>query len=249
MEAESKSSRKRIKRTKKAKKKPKINSKKIKEVSEKRVKRYHYSARKIEISVKQIIKSGNSLRGVQKNWSFWEKDNQQTNPSYSTIRQWLGKILLYELTREKEKREDWIFIMDLSVELGKEKCLVILGISQEYYEKEVLADKRGLELEDVQVIAIEIMCSTKGEIIAEVLERISKKVGKPKQIVSDKVSDLDKGIRLYQEENPEVIHTYDVTHKMALLLKKELSQDERYESYGTLSHQCHQEIQQTELSF
>lgn len=42
------------------------------------------------------------------------------------------------------------------MELGKEKCLVILGISQEYYEKEVLAAQRGLELEDVQVIAIEI---------------------------------------------------------------------------------------------
>jgi hypothetical protein len=36
---------------------------------------------------------------------------------------------------------------------------------------------------------------------------------KPQQIVSDKGSDLDKGIRLYQEKNLKVIHTYDVTHK------------------------------------
>lgn len=112
-----------------------------------------------------------------------------------------------------------------------------------------MAAQRGLELEDVQVIAIEIMSSTKGEIIAEVLETISKKVGKPQQIGSDRGSDLDKGIRLYQEQNPEVIHTYDVTHKMALLLKKELSRDEIYESFVTRSHQCRQEIQQTELSF
>jgi hypothetical protein len=56
--------------------------------------------------------------------------------------------------------------MDLSGELGKEKCLVILGISQQFYEQEIWANKRGLELEDFQVIAIEIMSSTKGEIIA-----------------------------------------------------------------------------------
>lgn len=249
MEAESQDSRERIKRAKKPSKKTEINVKKAKEVSEKRANRYHYSAKKIEISVKQIIKGGNSLRGVQKNWKFWEEDNQETNPSYSTIRQWLGKIGLYELTREKEKREDWIFIMDLTVELGKEKCLVILGISQEFYEEEILANKRGLEREDFQVIAVEIMSSTKGEIIAEILEKVSEKVGTPKQIVSDRGSDLNKGIRLYQEKNLKVIHSYDVTHKMALLLKKELSSDDKYESFMTRSHQCRQEIQQTELSF
>jgi hypothetical protein len=249
MEAESQDSRERIKRAKKTAKKPEITEKKAKEVSEKRANNYHYSAKKVELSVKQIIKGGNSLRGVQKNWKFWEEDNQETNPSYSTIRQWLGKIGLYELTREKEKREDWIFIMDLTVELGKEKCLVILGISQEFYEQEILANKRGLEREDFQVIAVEIMSSTKGEIIAEILEKVSEKVGTPKQIVSDRGSDLDKGIRLYQEKNLKVIHSYDVTHKMALLLKKELSSDDKYESFMTRSHQCRQEIQQTELSF
>jgi hypothetical protein len=230
-------------------KKTEIDSKKKGESLSKRAKRHHYDLRKIGISVKQIIISGNSLRGVQKNWEFWEEDISENKPSYSSIREWIGRIGLYELIREKEKREDWIFIMDLSVELGKEKCLVILGISQQDYEEKVLFYKRGLSLRDVQVIAIEIMSSTKGEIIAELLGRISEKVGKPKQIVSDKGSDLDKGIRLYQEQNSGVIQTYDVTHKMALLLKKELNRDDRYESFVTRSHQCRQEIQQTELSF
>ncbi len=40
-------------------------------------------------------------------------------------------------------------------------------------------------------------------------------------MLSDHGSDLKKGIQLYQENYPEVIYTYDVTHAMALLLKHE----------------------------
>ena len=66
------------------------------------------------ISLKQIIISGNSLRGVEKNWLIereeTEGDELEKIPSYSAIRQWLGKLGLYELLREKEKRDDWIWI-------------------------------------------------------------------------------------------------------------------------------------------
>ena len=66
------------------------------------------------ISLKQIIISGNSLRGVEKNWLIereeTEGDELEKIPSYSVIRQWLGKLGLYELLREKEKRDDWIWI-------------------------------------------------------------------------------------------------------------------------------------------
>jgi hypothetical protein len=36
----------------------------------------------------------------------------------------------YKLERDKEKAEDWIWIVDHTVQLGHEKCLVILGIRQ-----------------------------------------------------------------------------------------------------------------------
>jgi hypothetical protein len=151
--------------------------------------------------------------------------------------------------REKEKREDWILIIDLSVELGKEKCLVILGVSQEYYNQEVVPNKRGLRHQEVEVLGIEIMTSTKGELIASKIEKVTERVGKPKQIVSDQGSDLYKGIQLYQEKTSEVIHTYDVTHQMALLIKWQLESDEKYQLFVSQCHQCRQEVQQTELSF
>ena len=71
-----------------------------------KAKGHHYSVKVIKISIKQIIKSNNSLRGVQKNWERWqEEEGVQANPSFSIIRQWLGRIGLFELKREKEKRE------------------------------------------------------------------------------------------------------------------------------------------------
>ena len=85
------------------------------------------------------------MRGVQKNWEIWqEEEGVQANPSFNIIRQWLGRIGLFELKREKEKREDWIFITDLTLELGKEKCLVILGVSQEHYLAEVVSKSRKI---------------------------------------------------------------------------------------------------------
>ncbi|GJD20512.1 hypothetical protein RIVM261_054680 [Rivularia sp. IAM M-261] len=59
------------------------------------------------------------------------------------------------MNREKEYRIDWIFIIDLTVELGTQKCLVVLGVTQEYFEQSVLPSKRGLLHQDVQPLSVE----------------------------------------------------------------------------------------------
>ncbi|MBD2510064.1 hypothetical protein H6G91_22675 [Nostoc muscorum FACHB-395] len=173
----------------------------------------------------------------------------QGTPSFSSIRKWLGRIGLYELNREKEYRSDWIFIVDLTVELGAEKALVILGVSQQLLESEIFPLKRGLGHQDIELLALEIMHSTKGEYISQKLSELTSKVGRPLQIIADHGSDIQKGIKLYQENYPEVIYTYDVTHAMALLLKHELVADEKYQTFIEQCTRCRQQLQQTELSF
>ncbi len=165
------------------------------------------------------------------------------------IRQWLGKIGLYELQREKEKRNDWIWIIDLTIKLGTEKCLLILGIRGEVVQEKLKSLNGSLAHKDVEVLGIEIMASTKGEKIELVLEKIEEKVGVPQQIISDKGSDLYKGIRLYQEKHQEIIHSHDITHQIALLLKKELEAGEEYELFAKKCCQTRQQIQQTELGY
>lgn len=165
------------------------------------------------------------------------------------MRNWLGRIGLYELQRTKEYRTDWVFIIDLTVELGKQKCLVVLGVSQQYLESTILPLSRGLKHHDVQLLALEIMDSTRGELIDQKLCELADMLGYPVQIISDHGSDLEKGIKLFTTRYPSIIYTYDVTHAMALLLKHELATSEKYQSFIQKCSQCRHQLQQTELSF
>jgi hypothetical protein len=156
---------------------------------------------------------------------------------------------IYELEREKEYRNDWIFIVDFTVELGKQKALLVLGVRQQYFLEKVAIQQGELSHKDVEILGLEIMDSTKGEMIEQKLDEISKKVGIPLQIVADNGSDLARGIKLYQQKYPDLIYTHDVTHAMALLLKKHLGSDDRYQSFIKECNICRQRLQQTELSF
>jgi DNA-binding Lrp family transcriptional regulator len=122
-------------------------------------------------------------------------------------------------------------------------------VSQEYFTNKVLSRGGGLAHEDVEVLGLEVLASTKKEIIKQLLEKVSKVVGVPVQIVADNGSDLAAGIKLYQENHPEVIATHDVTHALALLLKYQLDADDKYQSFIQRCHQCKQQIKQTELAF
>jgi hypothetical protein len=97
--------------------------------------------------------------------------------------------------------------------------------------EKVISQGRGLSHKDVEILGLEIMDSTKGEIILTKLDKITQKVGVPVQIVADHGSDLARGIKLYQQNHPGIIYTHDVTHAMALLLKYRLDADDRYQSF------------------
>lgn len=203
----------------------------------------------IQIAIQLIIQGLNSLRGVEKTFEVLTQFWQWPTPDFSSIRQWRLRLGLYELTRQKEYRTDWIFILDMTLELGRAKCLVILGITQERFTQIIQQEKRALQHQDVEVLALEVLEKSSGKIISSLLKNLGERVGTPLQVLSDSGSDLKKGIELYLESKPDVISTYDITHKMALLLKKELSTDEKYQNF---LHQCsltRHRLQQTELYF
>ena len=83
-----------------------------------------------------------SLRGVQKSFDLWAEVVPIGTPSFSSIRQWLLRVGLYVLEHHGPKRSDWIWIIDLTVELGPAKCLVVLGIAQADWQQHVLTQDR-----------------------------------------------------------------------------------------------------------
>ena len=52
----------------------------------------------------------------------------ETAPDWSTGRLWLLRIGLAALLRPKVVAEDWVWMIDHSIQIGQCKCLVILGI-------------------------------------------------------------------------------------------------------------------------
>lgn len=204
-----------------------------------------------------MISGLNSFRGIAKtfeilsiDWTDIEQEKlKQRAPNFNTIRQWVLRLGLYELNRQKEYRTDWIFILDMTIEIGKNKCLVILGIPQEKLAIIIEQEGRSLQHQDVEVLSVEILNTTVGTIIFEKLNNLAQCVGKPIQIVSDRGSDIKKGIDLYLENNHETIATYDITHKMANLLKHELSEDEQFQKFFKECSLTRQRVQQTDLCF
>lgn len=210
---------------------------------------HHYCLTTIKISIQQVILGRNSYRAVEMNLQLLSEDFEIGSPHFSSIRKWVARLGLYELNRPKPLRDDWIFLVDLTLELGQEKAMVVYGLSQENYQKISHQEKRALRYTDGEILLMEVLSKATGEVIKEKLELLSQTVGIPQQILGDHGSNLKKGISLYQEEHPDVVYTYDVTHAMSNLLKHQLATDEVYQEFLEDCHYCRLQIQQTELSF
>ena len=68
-------------------------------------------------------------RYIEKNFKLWAQFFSLPTPDFTTIRQWFLKLGIFELTKSKEQRTDWIFIVDTILERGTKKCFLVLGLS------------------------------------------------------------------------------------------------------------------------
>lgn len=190
-----------------------------------------------------------SFRGAARTFALLSAELALMLPSYSSIRQWFLRVGLYALNQAPAYRQDWIYVADMSVEVGTQKCLVVLGISQARWQQLVQDNSGHLSYSDMTLLGLEVMSSSKGEHIQSVLESVSARVGVPRQIVSDQGSDLYKGIRLYTQPRPHVQVSYDVTHQCARVLKAELQDDQDYQAFAKRCAHSRQELQQSRLAF
>ena len=155
---------------------------------------------------------------------------------------------LYQLKKLPEKRDDWIFILDHSIEFGKKQCLLILGVTKET----LLKNNCRLQHKDMTVLTTDIVDTATGQSVTNSLAAVAEKTGFPIQIVSDGGSNILKGCRNFTEQNTPVKpirQTYDVTHQTALLLKHQLKNDKKWQSFckkTAVSKQC---LVHTELGY
>jgi len=170
-------------------------------------------------------------------------------PCANSGRLWLMRLGLYELTREKAKAADWVWMMDHTVQLGPWKCLVIVGVRLSAWNPE-----RGpLKHEDVTLFNLTPMEHSTGKAVAEQLQAtIQQTKIVPVAVLSDEGAELKTGMALLQEKQPEagnVLHLHDIKHKVATLLKKELHDDETWQSFVTKTNRTKLQMTLTSLAF
>ncbi len=167
-------------------------------------------------------------------------------PAANTGQNWILRIGLDELNRPKEVATDWALIMDHTIQLGKVKCLVIVGCRLSHWRKL----GRPLQLQDLVVFAIEPVEESNGDIVQAQLEEVCHRFGiVPRNIVSDHGSDLKRGIELFQQNHPEVKASYDIAHMLAILIKRYLKRDDSWTKYSQQCARTRQSLQQTDLAY
>jgi hypothetical protein len=201
----------------------------------------------MELYVYFLLRASVSLRGSSRVleiiWEFFGLDGRA--PTWSCGRLWLLRLGLHKLTLAKEKARDWIWIIDHTVQIGSEKCLVILGIRL----SSLPPAGKCLSYEDVEPIAVIPTRESNGPIVSEQLENTIAHTGVPRQIIADHGSDLAAGVRKFCEKHPQTCAIYDIKHKTAALLKRELKDEERWKSFCELCTQTASKVRQTDLAF
>lgn len=165
-------------------------------------------------------------------------------PTWYTGRLWLLRLGYYKLTRPKEQADDWVWIADHTVQIGAEKCLVILGIRL----SALPSAGQCLSHRDVEPIALLPVEKSNQDVVYRQLEKNVGKTGVPRLIVGDHGSDLKAGVERFCQEHSETCFIYDIKHKTAAVLKRELIRDETWLEFTRLAAQTKNSVQQTPLA-
>jgi hypothetical protein len=167
-------------------------------------------------------------------------------PCWTTGRLWLLRLGHAMRTAAVPKANDWAWLIDHSVQIGQEKCLVILGfrLSQ--------LPERGQSLGHEDLELIELMPAkswTRAQVDAALEKAIERTGAAPRVIVNDHGVDLTGGVALFQTRHADTVEIYDAKHKAACMMKGRLEKNPRWQAFVTLVGQTRCAVQQTELAF
>jgi hypothetical protein len=166
-------------------------------------------------------------------------------PHWTTGRLWLMRLGHAMLTMPLDQADDWAWVVDHSVQIGQEKCLVILGARL----RDLPPPGECLRHRDMHLIALVPRTSWTRVEVADALEKAVPRTGVPRVIIDDHGVDLHGGVQIFQERHPETKEMYNIKHKAACLLKHRLEKDPRWAEFQRQIGQTRRAVQQTEVAF
>ena len=114
--------------------------------------------------------------------------------------------------------------------IGKEKCLVILGVRVSQLPQP--GKDYPLRLEQMEPIELEPVTISDKEVVYRQPEASAAKSGVPRAIIDDHGGDVAGGVEMFRKTHPETIEIYDITHKAACMLKVRLENDATWKAFA-----------------
>ncbi len=211
------------------------------------LKGHPYALWQMECSIKMYLFSSMGYRTITQIWMILSQYLELGTPSFSVIRHWVLRLGHYRLHQPVERAEDWVYIIDYTLQMGLEQCLVILGVRLEELRS---TDHWQLSAQDVRVLDVSLTHWPNAAHIKERLELVSAQTGSPRQIVADGARAIRNGINLLAEDLEENwLYTYDLSHLVALRLKKLLSGSQQWQQLVKALNQVQKANAQTFASF
>ena len=208
--------------------------------------RHQFSLGVVASSIALVLRTGTRLQRVPEVLSMffnWSAIGVRA-ASYYSVRLWLMRLGHHQLNRPKAQADDWMWIVDHTMQLGERKCLLIVGIRQSAWD----AKNRVLSHDDVELIDLVPVTESNGEVVFKQLKKAAAKTGVPRAIVSDGGTDLHSGIDLFRQKHHTTAWLYDIKHKTACLLKHTLERDAAWQPFLTKANQFKKQVSLTALA-
>ena len=161
---------------------------------------------------------------------------------FTSVINWCLKLGLNRLNNVAPSSGPWTAIIDASIEWGKKKALVILRVPTHIMNSR----KKALTLSDAEVVSLTIHETLNGETVERILKRLFQELNPAEQVLSDGGAELIKGVELLRKSTEyKFIHTLDIGHYFANLLKQFYSKQEIFNEFISFASQVGNKLRQT----
>lgn len=171
-------------------------------------------------------------------------------PHFSTVIEWCLRVGLAAKTSLCKQSEPWIALIDLSIDVGLQKMLVILRVPLTALQKR----QGALTLEDCECCGCYIRETWRGEHVADALEATFDVVGVPIAVLKDQGSELGKAIKILKKSErkdryQKMASLVDVGHFAACALKAWSQLQKQMDSFLKLVSFARKDLSLHHLSF
>lgn len=165
-------------------------------------------------------------------------------PSPSTIKRWVQKLGYYKLTRTKIVANDWMVLIDATIQMGPLKCLLVVGCRKIDWLKK----KGALTLSDLELLGLHIVSNLNHCVITQMLHEVASSVGTIISICSDGGPEMIRGIKDFRLNNPKSRYIRDTAHRIANFLEGILEKDSKWQAFRNELTQTRRKMQNSKVA-